>query len=84
MSIAHQQLRRQEALAALHALRHTNRLDGIQTLPAYGKTGNGYKGDTAEPAIGREEDGKNTAYCRNNRRDKGITLLGALSSSPAI
>jgi hypothetical protein len=81
VSIAHQQLGRQKALAALHTLRHTNRLDGIQTLVAYGKTRNGYEGDTAEPAIGREENRKNTAYCRNKRRDEGFTLPGALNSS---
>jgi hypothetical protein len=81
MSIAHQQLRRQQALAALHTLRRMNRLDGIQALPAYGEARNVYQGDTAESAIGREEDRKNTTYCRNNRRDKGITLPGALNSS---
>jgi hypothetical protein len=81
VSIAHQQLRRQQALAALHTLRHTNRLDGIQALLAHGKTKNVYKGDAAESAIGREEDGKNTTYCRNNRRDEGFTLPGALNSS---
>src|ERR1035441_3621963 len=84
VSIAHQQLRRQKALAALHALRRTNRLNGIQTLLAYGKTRNVDEGDAAEAAIGREEDRKNTAYYRNNRRDEGFALPGALSSSPAI
>jgi hypothetical protein len=81
VSIAHQQLRRQEALAALHTLRRTDRLDGIQALPAHGKARNIYEGDTAEPAIGREEDRKNTTYYRNNRRDEGFTLPGALNSS---
>src|SRR5664279_3376598 len=81
VSLAHQQLRGQQPLAALHALRHANRLNGIQTLLAHRKTRNVYKGDTAEPAIGREEDRKNTTYCRNNRRDEGTTLPGALNSS---
>jgi len=81
VSIAHQQLRGQEPLTALHTLRHANRLNGIQTLLAHGKTRNAYKGDAAEPAIGREEYRKNTTYCRNNRRDEGITLPGALNSS---
>ena len=83
-SIAHQQLRRQQALAALHTLRRTNGLDGIQTLLAHGKTRNVYEGDTTEPAIGGEENGKNAAYYRNNWRDEGRTLLGALSSSLSI
>ena len=82
--IAHQQLRRQQALAALHALRHANRLDGIQTLLAHRKTRNVYKGNTTEPAIGREEDRKNAADCGNNWRDEEVTLLGALHSSLSI
>jgi hypothetical protein len=31
-SVAHEQLRRQEAFATLYALRHTDRFDGIQTF----------------------------------------------------
>jgi|SRR5664279_2060853 len=81
VSVAHQQLRRQQSLAALHALRRTYRLNGIQTLLAHGETRDVHKGDTAEPAIGREEDRKNTTYSRDNRRDEGTTLFGALNSS---
>ncbi len=78
-SIADQQLRRQQTLAALHALGRANRPDGIQTLLAHGKTGNVYEGDITEPAIGRKEDGKNALDCGNNWRDEGRTLLGALA-----
>ena len=42
------------------------------------------EGDVTEPAIGREEDRKNAADCRNNWRDEGRTLLGALGSSLSL
>src|SRR5450631_3367392 len=69
-SIADQQLCWQQALTALHALGRTNRPDGIQTLLAYGKTGNVYERNITESAIGREEYGKNALDCGNNWRDE--------------
>ena len=83
-SIADQQLRRQQALATLHALGRANRPDGIQTLLAYGKPGNVYEGDITKPAIGREENRKDAADGGNNWRDEGRTLLGALRSSLSV
>jgi len=80
-SVAYQQLRWQQALAALYALWRTNGPNGIQTLRAYRKTRNVYEGDTAEPAIGGEKNRENALYCRHNRRDEGRTLLGAPRSS---
>jgi|SRR6516162_4725039 hypothetical protein len=83
-SVAHLQLRRQEAFAALQALRRSNRLAGTPTLLTNGETGDMYEGDTTEPAIGGEKPRKNTADDRNNWRDEECTLLGALRSSLSL
>jgi hypothetical protein len=84
VAIADQQLRRQQALAALHALGRADRPDGIETLLARGYTGNGYEEDVTESAIGGQEGRKNALDCGNNCRDEEPTLLGALYSSLSI
>jgi hypothetical protein len=51
---------------------------------ANGKTRDIDKGNTAKPAIGREEDGKDAAdYCYHWRDEAG-TLFGALDSSLSL
>ena len=83
-SVAHEQLLRQEAIAALHALRRSNRFDGTQTLLTSGETRDVYEGDTTELAIGGEKDRKSNADSRANWRDEEWTLVDALRSSLSI
>ncbi|MDR3747903.1 MAG: hypothetical protein P4M04_07100 [Acidobacteriota bacterium] len=60
-SIAHKQLRADQAIAADDTLLTANRLDGRQTFGTDRNAGNVVEGSIAKPAIGREEDRKKTA-----------------------
>ncbi len=83
-AVAHQQLRRQQPVAALKALWSTNRLDRIETISTNGKPGDVGEGETTEPAIGGKENRENAASYGQQRRDEGSTLLGALRSSLSV
>jgi hypothetical protein len=65
----------------LHALRHTDGLNRVQTLFANGETRNVAEGNAAETAIRGEEDGKDASNYGQDWRDERNTLLGALDSS---
>jgi hypothetical protein len=83
-AVTTQQLRWQQALAALNALRYAYGFDRVQALRAYRKARNICQGNTAETAFRGKEDRKNTAYYGQHWRDEEGTPLGALYSSLAI
>jgi hypothetical protein len=83
-AIAHQQLRAEQAIAANHALRFAHRRDGGKTFRAHRNPGNVIEWRVAEPAIGREKDGKNVVQEGLQRRESYGTLLGALTSPASL
>jgi len=83
-AIAHQQLRAEQAVAANHALRLPYRRNGGKTFRADRNPGNVIEWRVAEPAIGREKDGKNVAQEGLQRRESYGTLLGALTSPASL
>ena len=83
-AIAHQQLRAEQAIAANYALRRAHRHDGGKTFGTDRNPGNVIERSVAEPAIRREEDGKNVAQEGLQRRENHGTLLGALTSPVSL
>jgi hypothetical protein len=83
-AIAHQQLCAEEAVAANHALRLAHRRDCGKTFRADRNPGNVIEWGVAQPAIGREKDGKNVAQDGLQGHEDYRALLGALTSPASL
>ena len=83
-AIPHQQLCAEQAIAANHALRLAHGRDSGETFRANRNPGNVIEGRVAEPAIGREKDGKNVAQKALQRRENHGALRGALTSPVSL
>jgi len=79
-AVTYKQLGTDQTIAANHTLRRPHGLNGSQTLGADGDPGNIVERSATEPAIGREEDGKNVTQQGLQGRDEEGTLPGALLS----
>ena len=83
-AIPHQQLCAEQAIAANHALRLAHRRYGGKTFGADRNPGNVSERGVAQPAIGREKDGKNVAQKGLQRRENDGASLGALTSPVSL
>src|SRR5271157_630898 len=81
LTIADEQLSRNQPLAAENTLRKVNALQRIKTFGTDRQTGERNQGSFAKPAIRREENCEKAANNFLEGRDEARTLLGAQDSS---